>query len=133
MCVDTEGKNNRPLYGHEEDNWITHPTCLGSDKVLFSERPHAIKTIGIADRKVETICEFNGWHMGIHPDGTKLVCDTTNPDTGLWEVDIPTGERKLLCMSGSHFPAIEQEGFYVNDYYYRSVQRSGTRDCAILR
>ena len=106
-CVDVDGKNNRPLYGHEGDIWITHPTCFGNDKVLFAEWPYAIKTVGIMDGKVETICDFNGWHIGIHPDGTKLVCDTTNPDTGIWEVDIATGERKLLCKSDSHFPAIE--------------------------
>lgn len=105
-CVDVYGRNNRPLYGHESDIWITHPTCLGSDKVLFSEWPHAIKTVGLRDGKVETICEFNGWHMGIHPNGRKLVCDTTQPDTGIWEVEIATGQRKLLCKSNSHFPPI---------------------------
>jgi len=106
-CMDIDGKNNRPLYGHEADIWTTHPTCLGNDKVLFSEWPYAIKNVNIIDRKVETICEFNGWHMGIHPDKTKLVCDTTNPDTGIWEVDIKSGGRKLLCKSNSKFPAIE--------------------------
>jgi len=106
-CVDIDGKNNRPLYGHESDIWITHPTCFGNDKVLFAEFPNAIKTVRITDGQVETIAEFNGWHMGIHPNGKKLVCDTTNPDTGIWEVDIATGERRLLCKSDSHFPKVE--------------------------
>jgi len=106
-CIDTDGSNNRPLYAKDTDIWTTHPVLYGNDKVIFSEWPDAIKMVDINDLKVETICEFNGWHMGVDPDGTKLICDTTNPDTGLWEVDIKSGEKKLLCKSDSYFPKIE--------------------------
>ena len=113
-CVDADGRNNRPLYGHESDVWVTHPTCFGNDAAVFAEFPNAIKTVTL-DSNVRTIAEFNAWHLCVNRDCSRIVCDTTSPDTGIHIVDVRIGERRLLCHSDSKFPPLEsRKGPWVN-------------------
>ncbi len=100
--VRLDGTENRPLYLHDENEWITHESWLGqSYEVMFVHWPYALKGIDVRTEEVRIISDFNCWHPSSRPDGSLIVCDTVHPDIGLRLIDPKTGEHRPLCYPGS--------------------------------
>ena len=52
-------------------------------------------------REINTIAEFNAWHITPNRDGAKVLCDTNHPDIGLQLIDVATGEHNTICLPES--------------------------------
>lgn len=96
--VQLDGSNDRPLYLHGPEQWITHESWLGmTDEVIFSHWPHALKGIRKDSDTARVVGEFNAWHASSRIDGSLIVCDTVCPDIGLQLINPQTGEHWALC------------------------------------
>jgi len=96
--VQLDGSNDRALYLHGQDQWITHESWLGtSDEVIFTHWPYALKGIGKDSDTARIVSPFNAWHASPRADGSLIVCDTVHPDIGLQLIDPKTGEHWALC------------------------------------
>lgn len=95
-----DGTENRCLYQHGNDEFVVHETWLGrTSDLVFTVWPLALKRMRLPAGTVETIAEFNAWHITPSPDGRYILCDTNHPDIGLQIVDVATGARRTLCQS----------------------------------
>ena len=96
--VRIDGSGLECLYEHGNDEFIVHETFRGaSSDLVFTVWPQALKRIDWTTRQVETIAEFNAWHITPNRTGTKILCDTVHPDRGLQLVDVATGSRQTIC------------------------------------
>ncbi len=95
-------KKEYPLYLHDRNQWITHESWLGgTDKMIFTHWPYALKIIDKDEQKASILAKFNVWHASSRKDGSLIVCDTTCPDIGLQLIDPKTGKHKTLCYPNS--------------------------------
>ena len=94
--INCDGTEKRKLYGNFHDHWITHPVWLNEREVAFNEWPQAVRKVDLSG-KVTTIANLNAFHLAVSPDGKKLVCDTLNPNRGLFIIDSENGDCKFLC------------------------------------
>ncbi len=100
--IRVDGSGLECLYEHGNDEFVVHETFLGaSANLVFTVWPKALKRMDWQSRKIETITEFNAWHIAPNRAGTKVLCDTNHPDLGLQLVDVGTGERGTICLSKS--------------------------------
>ena len=90
--IKRDGTENRMLYQHENDEFLVHETFLGSqDKLIVTHWPYALRRISLEFLEMQTISDFNAWHIASNRAGTKVLCDTVHPDIGLRLVDVETG------------------------------------------
>ena len=96
--VRRDGSDLDCLYRHGNDEFVVHETFLGlSRDLVFTVWPKALKTMDWDSGAIQTIAEFNAWHITPNRAGTKILCDTVHPDVGLQLVDVASGERATLC------------------------------------
>ncbi|MFQ6040983.1 MAG: oligogalacturonate lyase family protein [Candidatus Poribacteria bacterium] len=96
--VQLDGRNDRPLYLHGPEQWITHESWLGmTDEVIFTHWPHALKAIKKDSDTARIVSDFNAWHASSRIDGSLIISDTVCPDIGLQLIDPKTGEHWALC------------------------------------
>jgi len=97
-----DGTGRRCLYQHGTEEWLVHETWLAeTGDLVFTVWPKAIKRMRMPSGKIETIAEFNAWHICPSPDGQFILCDTNCPDNGIQLVEIATGKRRTVCLSRS--------------------------------
>jgi oligogalacturonide lyase len=95
-----DGSGLECLYEHDNDEFVVHETFLGTTgDLVFTVWPKALKRINWTTHEISTIADFNAWHITPNRDGTKVLCDTNHPDTGLQLVDVATGARETICLS----------------------------------
>lgn len=93
-----DGTGNRSLYQHDNNEFLVHETFLGAlDELIVTHWPYALRRISLETLQMQTIADFNAWHIASNRDGTKVLCDTVHPDIGLRLVDVETGEHTPIC------------------------------------
>ena len=98
--VRRDGSALECLYDHTNDEFVVHETFLGdTGDLVFTVWPHALKRMNGTTRAINTIAEFNAWHITPNRAGTQVLCDTNHPDRGLFLIDVATGALKHLCLS----------------------------------
>jgi hypothetical protein len=96
--IHRDGTGDRCLYEHGVEEWVVHETWLpGGDDLVFTSWPRGIKRLRMPGGEIETVAEFNAWHISPSPDGRVIICDTNCPDDGIQLVEIATGRRQTLC------------------------------------
>ncbi len=97
-CIKRDGTENRLLYQHDNNMFLVHETFLGArNELIVTHWPHALRRISMETLKMNTIAEFNAWHIASNRDGTQVLCDTVHPDIGLRLVDVETGKHTPIC------------------------------------
>jgi oligogalacturonide lyase len=100
--VRRDGTELECLYEHNNDEFVVHETFLGrTGNLVYTVWPRALRVIDWPTRRHRTVCEFNAWHITPNRHGSKVLCDTNHPDNGIFLIDIDTGNRKLVCLSGA--------------------------------
>jgi len=98
--VRRDGSGLECLFDHDNDTFIVHETFLGrSGHLVYTVWPHSLRTLDWSTGAHRTICDFNAWHITPNRDGSRILCDTNHPDTGIYLIDAATGHRKLVCLS----------------------------------
>jgi len=93
-----DGTENRLLYEHDNHEFLVHETFLGArDELIVTHWPYALRRISLETLKMQTIADFNAWHIASNRAGTKVLCDTVHPDIGLRLVDVETGKHVPIC------------------------------------
>ncbi len=96
--IKRDGTENRSLYQHDNNEFLVHETFLGAqDDLIVTHWPYALRRISLETLQIQTIADFNAWHIASNRDGTKVLCDTVHPDIGLRLVDVETGEHTPIC------------------------------------
>ena len=97
-----DGSGLECLMDHDNELFIVHETFLGrTGNLVYTVWPKSLHEFNWATRQDRVIAEFNAWHITPNRDGTKVLCDTNHPDTGLYLIDVATGRRKQICLSQS--------------------------------
>ena len=100
--VRRDGSGLECLYQHTNDEFVLHETFLGNTgDLIFVVWPFSLKRMNWSSLQVSTIADFNAWHIAANRAGTKVLCDTNHPDTGLYLIDAHSGVRKQICKSES--------------------------------
>ena len=90
------------LYHHGNDEFVVHETFLGeTGDLVFVVWPYALRRLDWHTRVIDTIVEFNAWHIAANRAGTQVLCDTNHPDEGLFLIEVATGVRRRICLSES--------------------------------
>lgn len=98
--VRRDGTGLECLYEHSNDEFVVHETFLGTTgDLVFTVWPRALCRMDWSTRQIRTIAEFNAWHIAPNRDGSRVLCDTNHPDTGIWLIDAATGARRHVCVS----------------------------------
>lgn len=128
--IKRDGTENRMLYEHENSEFLVHETFLGSqDDLIITHWPYSLRRISLDTLHMETISEFNAWHIASNRSGTKVLCDTVHPDIGLRLVDVESGEHQPIC-----FPESSSSGSqWKKDRYavaedWAAAQQEGDRE-----
>lgn len=96
--IHRDGTENRQLYEHDNHEFLVHETFLGAqDELIVTHWPYALRRFSLETLQMQTIADFNAWHIASNRDGTKVLCDTVHPDIGLRLVDVETGEHTPIC------------------------------------
>lgn len=96
--VRRDGSGLECLYENTNDEFVVHETFLGAvGDLVFTVWPHAVRRMSWRTRRIETIVEFNAWHISPNRAGTAILCDTNHPDIGLQLVDVASGARRTIC------------------------------------
>jgi hypothetical protein len=100
--VRRDGSSLECLYQHGQDEFIVHETFLGvTGDLVFTVWPRALRRMDWTTREIQTIAEYNAWHIAPDRNGRRVLCDTNHPDEGLQIIDAATGERRQLCLTES--------------------------------
>jgi hypothetical protein len=95
-----DGTGLECLFLHDNDLFIVHETFLGqTGNVVYTVWPHRLCTMDWKTREHRTITEFNAWHIAPNRAGTRILCDTNHPDSGIYLIDVETGARRQVCLS----------------------------------
>ncbi len=98
--VRRDGTSLTCLLDHGNDYFVVHETFLGrTGHLVYTVWPHELRVMNWETGQHRTVCEFNAWHITPNRAGTRVLCDTNHPDTGIYVIDIASGERKLVCLS----------------------------------
>jgi len=90
------------LYPNGGAEWITHETFLGTTgDLVFVHWPKCLYRMDWTSRSISAVASYNVWHISPNRDGTRVLCDTNHPDEGIFEIDVATGLRRGICLSGS--------------------------------
>ena len=96
--IKRDGTENRSLYQHDNNEFLVHETFLGAlDELIVTHWPYSLRRMSLETLQMQTIADFNAWHIASNSDGTKVLCDTVHPDIGLRLVDVETGEHTPIC------------------------------------
>ena len=96
--IKRDGRENRSLYQHDNNEFLVHETFLGAlDELIVTHWPYALRRMSLETLQMQTIADFNAWHIASNRDGTKVLCDTVHPDIGLRLVDVETGKHTPIC------------------------------------
>ena len=96
--IKRDGTENRSLYQHDNNEFLVHETFLGAkDDLIVTHWPYSLRRMSLETLQMQTIADFNAWHIASNRDGTKVLCDTVHPDIGLRLVDVETGEHTPIC------------------------------------
>jgi hypothetical protein len=100
--VRRDGTGLECLYQHGNDEFVVHETFLGATgDLVFTVWPRAVKRMSWQTRRIETVAQFNAWHITSNRAGTKILCDTNHPDIGLQLIDVASGQRRTICHPGA--------------------------------
>ena len=131
--IKRDGTENLSLYQHDNNEFLVHETFLGAlDELIVTHWPYALRRMSLETLQMQTIADFNAWHIASNHDGTKVLCDTVHPDIGLRLVDVETGEHTLIC-----YPQSSSSGSqWKTDRYalaedWAAAQQSGDREKAL--
>ena len=96
--IHRDGTENRRLYEHGNHEFLVHETFLGvQNELIVTHWPYALRRFSLETLQMQTIADFNAWHIASNRAGTKVLCDTVHPDIGLRLVDVETGEHTPIC------------------------------------
>ncbi len=96
--IHRDGTENRQLYEHGNHEFLVHETFLGAqNELIVTHWPYALRRFSLETLQMQTIADFNAWHIASNRAGTKVLCDTVHPDIGLRLVDVETGEHTPIC------------------------------------
>ncbi len=96
--VRRDGTEMECLYENTNDEFVVHETFLAATgDLVFTVWPRAVKRLSWRTRRIETIAEFNAWHITPNRAGTAILCDTNHPDIGLQLIDVATGKHRTIC------------------------------------
>lgn len=96
--IHRDGTENRQLYEHDNHEFLVHETFLGAQaELIVTHWPYALRRFSLETLQMQTIADFNAWHIASNRDGTQVLCDTVHPDIGLRLVDVETGEHTPIC------------------------------------
>ena len=128
-----DGTENQSLYQHDNNEFLVHETFLGAlDELIVTHWPYALRRMSLETLQMQTIADFNAWHIASNRDGTKVLCDTVHPDIGLRLVDVETGEHTPIC-----YPQSSSSGSqWKTDRYalaedWAAAQQAGDREQAL--
>ena len=72
--INRDGTENRMLYQHENDEFLVHETFLGSqDELIVTHWPYALRRISLESLEMQTISDFNAWHIASNRAGYKGI------------------------------------------------------------
>ncbi len=128
--IKRDGTENRKLYDHENSEFLVHETFLGSqDDLIVTHWPYALRRISLDTLEMETISDFNAWHIASNQDGTKVLCDTVHPDIGLRLVDVETGQHEPICYPQSSSSGSQwRKDRYAVAEDWAAAQQAGDRE-----
>lgn len=96
--VRRDGTGMECLYEQSQDEWITHETFLGATgDLVFVRWPKALYRLNWATREIDPLTGYKVWHISPNRAGTRILCDTNQPDQGIFEIDAASGARRLVC------------------------------------
>ncbi|MYK16589.1 hypothetical protein F4055_00255 [Candidatus Poribacteria bacterium] len=131
--IKRDGTENLSLYQHDNNEFLVHETFLGSlDELIVTHWPYALRRMSLETLQIQTIADFNAWHIASNRAGTKVLCDTVHPDIGLRLVDVETGEHTPIC-----YPQSSSNGSqWKTDRYalaedWAAAQQTGDREKAL--
>jgi len=97
--VRRDGTGMECVYYNPFEEWITHETFLGAKgDLVYAHWPNALYRMNWTTREVSRIGDYPVWHVSPSRSGDHILCDTHLPDQGLFEIDVATGNRRLICM-----------------------------------
>ncbi len=100
--VRRDGSDIECLYQHGNEEFVVHETFLGATgDLVFVVWPFALRRMNWHTRAMETIAQFNAWHIAANRAGTQVLCDTNCPDGGLFLIDVDSGTPRRICLSES--------------------------------
>lgn len=125
-----DGTGNRMLYEHDNNEFLVHETFLGSqDDLIVTHWPYSLRRIALDTLEMQTISDFNAWHIASNRDGTKVLCDTVHPDIGLRLVDVETGEHVPICYPQSSSSGSQwKKDRYAVAEDWAAAQQAGDRE-----
>ncbi len=125
-----DGTGNRMLYEHDNNEFLVHETFLGSqDDLIVTHWPYSLRRIALDTLEMETISDFNAWHIASNRDGTKVLCDTVHPDIGLRLVDVETGAHVPICYPRSSSSGSQwKKDRYAVAEDWAAAQQAGERE-----
>ncbi len=131
--IKRDGTENRSLYQHDNNEFLVHETFLGAlDELIVTHWPYSLRRMSLETRQMQTISDFNAWHIASNRDGTKVLCDTVHPDIGLRLVDVETGEHTPICYPKSSSSGSQWEtDRYALAEDWAAAQQSGDREKAL--
>lgn len=95
-----DGSGNRRIYQREDRmQWVTHEVWLpGRRAVAFVDWSRGMRLIDLGTGQASWLHRFPAWHAAPDATGTRFVCDTNFPDTGLHILPLD-GSPDYLCAS----------------------------------
>ncbi len=128
--IKRDGTENRSLYQHDNNEFLVHETFLGSqDELIVTHWPYALRRISLDTLEMQTISDFNAWHIASNRAGTKVLCDTVHPDIGLRLVDVETGEHVPVCYPQSSSSGSQwKKDRYAVAEDWAAAQQAGDRE-----
>ena len=131
--IKRDGTENRKLYEHDNSEFLVHETFLGSqDDLIVTHWPYALRRISLDTLEMQTISDFNAWHIASNQEGTKVLCDTVHPDIGLRLVDVETGEHEPICYPQSSSSGSQwKKDRYAVAEDWAAAQQAGDREKAL--
>ncbi len=131
--INRDGTDNCKLYEHDNNEFLVHETFLGSqDELIVTHWPYALRRISLRTLEMQTISDFNAWHIASNRAGTKVLCDTVHPDIGLRLVDVETGEHVPICYPQSSSSGSQwKKDRYAVAEDWAAAQQAGDREKAL--
>lgn len=128
--IKRDGTENRSLYQHDNNEFLVHETFLGSqDELIVTHWPYSLRRISLETLEMQTISDFNAWHIASNRSGTKVLCDTVHPDIGLRLVDVETGEHVPICYPQSSSSGSQwKKDRYAVAEDWAAAQQAGDRE-----
>ena len=128
--IKRDGTENRSLYQHDNYEFLVHETFLGAlDELIVTHWPYSLRRMSLETLQMQTIADFNAWHIASNRDGTKVLCDTVHPDIGLRLIDVESGEHTPICYPQSSSSGSQwKTSRYALAEDWVAAQQSGDRE-----